>query len=217
MGNKEISPKKKGYQRQAETIIKNLKKRNMEGFYCENRGEAKRLVMDLMKDGGSVGFGGSVTISELGILEAVEEAPALELIDRRTARTPEAMREIFFETTAADYFLMSTNAITLDGELVNIDGKGNRLACLIFGPKTVIIIAGMNKVTADIESGIKRIQNTSCPANAAVFDLQTPCGTAGRCQDCHSPQTMCCQVAVTRHSRFEGRIKVILVGEELGH
>lgn len=212
-----MTPKKKAYRKLADTMIQNLRKRNMEGFYCEDREAARELAMEMMKEGGTVGFGGSVTLDETGILKAVEEKEGLTLIDRRKAKTPEETREIFFQTVASDYFLMSTNAITIDGELINIDGKGNRLACLVYGPKNVIIIAGMNKVTADTDSGIKRVQNVSSPANAAVFDSKTPCGITGHCGSCHSPQTMCCQVVITRHSRFDGRIKVILVGEELGH
>lgn len=212
-----MTPKKKAYRKLADTMIQNLRKRNMEGFYCEDRDAARELAMEMMKEGGTVGFGGSVTLDETGILKAVEEKEGLTLIDRRKAKTPEETREVFFQTVASDYFLMSTNAITIDGELINIDGKGNRLACLVYGPKNVIIIAGMNKVTADTDSGIKRVQNVSSPANAAVFDSKTPCGITGHCGSCHSPQTMCCQVVITRHSRFDGRIKVILVGEELGH
>ncbi|QDW75541.1 lactate utilization protein [Lachnospiraceae bacterium KGMB03038] len=212
-----MTPKKKAYRKLADTMIQNLRKRNMEGFYCEDREAARELAMEMMKEGGTVGFGGSVTLDETGILKAVEEKEGLTLIDRRKAKTPEETREVFFQTVASDYFLMSTNAITIDGELINIDGKGNRLACLVYGPKNVIIIAGMNKVTADTDSGIKRVQNVSSPANAAVFDSKTPCGITGHCGSCHSPQTMCCQVVITRHSRFDGRIKVILVGEELGH
>lgn len=212
-----MTPKKKAYRKLADTMIQNLRKRNMEGFYCEDREAARELAMEMMKEGGTVGFGGSVTLDETGILKAVEEKEGLTLIDRRKAKTPEETREVFFQTVASDYFLMSTNAIAIDGELINIDGKGNRLACLVYGPKNVIIIAGMNKVTADTDSGIKRVQNVSSPANAAVFDSKTPCGITGHCGSCHSPQTMCCQVVITRHSRFDGRIKVILVGEELGH
>ena len=212
-----MTPKKKAYRKLADTMIQNLRKRNMEGFYCEDRDAARELAMEMMKEGGTVGFGGSVTLDETGILKAVEEKEGLTLIDRRKAKTPEETREVFFQTVASDYFLMSTNAITIDGELINSDGKGNRLACLVYGPKNVIIIAGMNKVTADTDSGIKRVQNVSSPANAAVFDSKTPCGITGHCGSCHSPQTMCCQVVITRHSRFDGRIKVILVGEELGH
>lgn len=213
----DMTPKKKAYERLGNTMIRNFRKRNIEAFYCEDREKAKELAMQFMKEDGTVGFGGSVTLNETGVLEAVEKVDHLTLIDRRLAKTPEEIREAFLQTIAADYFLMSTNAMTLDGELVNIDGKGNRIPCLIYGPKTVIVIAGMNKMTADVESAIKRIQNVASPINAATFDTQTPCGMTGRCGNCHSPETMCCQILVTRHSRFPGRIKVILVGEELGH
>ena len=117
----------------------------------------------------------------------------------------------------ADYFLMSSNAVTIDGELINIDGNGNRVACLIHGPEHVILIVGMNKVVTDVESGVARVRNIASPANAARLGTRTPCGAVGHCCNCNSPDCMCCQVVITRHSRHTGRIKVILVGEELGY
>ncbi|MEG0590187.1 MAG: lactate utilization protein, partial [Lachnospiraceae bacterium] len=116
-----------------------------------------------------------------------------------------------------DYFFMSSNAITIDGELVNIDGNGNRVACLIHGPKHVILIVGMNKVVSDVANGMTRIRNMATPANAARLGTKTPCQKTGCCGNCLSPDCMCCEVVITRKSRHEGRIKVILVGEELGY
>ena len=120
------------------------------------------------------------------------------------------------EQVGADWFFMGTNAITLDGELVNIDGNANRLALLLHGPKHVCIIAGMNKVVADVESGLKRIRTVTCPLNAARLHTGTPCELAGVCSNCHAEKCMCCQEVITRHSRHDGRIHVILVGEDLG-
>jgi len=124
---------------------------------------------------------------------------------------------MYFKNAMADYFLMSSNAVTIDGELINIDGNGNRVACLIHGPEHVILIVGMNKVVTDVESGVARVRNIASPANAARLGTRTPCGAVGHCGNCNSPDCMCCQVVITRHSRHTGRIKVILVGEELGY
>ena len=117
----------------------------------------------------------------------------------------------------ADYFLMSTNAITMDGELVNIDGRSNRVSCLCWGPQNVIIIAGMNKVALDVESALKRVRNFAAPPNAVRLNKNTPCAQTGKCADCYSPDCICSQIVITRRSSTPNRIKVILVGEELGY
>lgn len=208
--------KKAAYAKQAETIIKNLQKRNMEGFYCATSEEAVRKVLELVEEGASVTWGGSESLKESGVMDAITSGK-FEVLDRATAKTPEEQRAFYQKAVGADYFFTSTNAITVAGELVNIDGNGNRVACLIHGPKHVIIIAGMNKVVADAESCVGRIRNTASPANAARLHPNTPCEMTGVCGDCHAPGCMCCEIVVTRHSRHNGRIKVILVGEELGY
>ena len=211
-----MKAKQKTYQTLAKTMIKNFEKKNIEAFYCENSQKAVELAMDIMKDGRIVSSGGSVTLEETGLLDAVRNSEHT-FIDRTFAKTPEDMKAAYIAAVSSDYFLMSANAVTIEGELINIDGNGNRVACLIHGPEHVILLVGMNKVVTDVEAGIKRIQNFSSPANAAVFNKKTPCGVTGHCGNCHSPECMCCQVVVTRHSRHTGRIKVILIGEELGH
>lgn len=208
--------KKAAYAKQAETIIKNLQKRNMEGFYCATSEEAVQKVLEIVEEGASVTWGGSVTLTESGVMDAITGGK-FEVLDRATAKTPEEQRAFYQKAVGADYFFMGTNAITVAGELVNIDGNGNRVACLIHGPKHVIIVAGMNKVVADVESCVGRIRNTASPANAARLHPNTPCEMTGVCGDCHAPGCMCCEIVVTRHSRHTGRIKVILVGEELGY
>ena len=155
-------------------------------------------------------------LDETGILKAVEEKEGLTLIDRRKAKTPEETREVFFQTVASDYFLMSTNAITMNGELVNIDGFCNRVACLCAGPEHVIVIAGMNKVVRTIEDGIDRIRTKAAPANTVRLNKNTPCAKTGECQDCYSPDCICSQTVITRRSGIPGRIKIILVNEDLG-
>lgn len=211
-----MTPKKQAYKTLANTMIKNFAKRNMEAFYCDNKEEAVALAMELMKDGGTVGMGGSATVREAGLVDAIQKTPSLHFIDRDTAKTPEEKKAIYLETMAANYFLMSSNAITIDGELVNIDGNGNRVACLICGPEHVIVLAGMNKVVDDVDSGIQRVGTHAAPANAARLGTRTPCASLGHCGDCHSQDCMCAQIVITRHSRQKGRIKVILIGEELG-
>ena len=210
-----MTPKQQAYKTLANTMIPKLEKRVMEAFYCENSADAVALAMDMMKEGGTVGMGGTETVKETGLLAAVQNSD-LTFIDRSLAKTPEEKKAVFLETMGCDYFLMSTNAITIDGELVNIDGNANRVACLAHGPEHVIILVGMNKVTSDIPSAIARVQNVASPCNAARLGTRTPCATLGHCGDCHSEDCMCCQIVITRHSRHKGRIKVILIGEELG-
>ena len=139
------------------------------------------------------------------------------LYDRSSAVTPEERTAMYGKIVTSDYFFMSSNAITLNGELVNIDGNGNRVACLIAGPKNVIVIAGMNKIVPDVESGIARVRNMAAPPNTVRLGRKTPCAELGRCADCLTPDCICCQTVITRKSSVPNRIKVILVGEELGY
>lgn len=211
-----MTPKKQAYKTLANTMIKNFAKRNIEAFYCDNKEEAAALAIEFMKDGGTVGMGGTETVKEIGLVDMIRESPSLHLIDRDKAKTPEEKKAVYLESFSADYYLMSSNAITIEGELINIDGNGNRVACLIYGPEQVIVMAGMNKVVDDVESGIQRIGTHAAPPNAARLGLRTPCASIGHCSDCHSPDCMCSQIVITRHSKYSGRIKVILIGEELG-
>lgn len=207
--------KRTAHRTTAERIIKKLAIRNMTGHYRDTAAEAVELARDLVEPGQSVTWGGSVSFSESGIKAALE-ADGHRMIDRSQAVTPEERDAMWREQVGADWFFMGTNAITLDGELVNIDGNANRLALLLHGPKHVCVIAGMNKVVADVESGLKRIRTVTCPLNATRLHTSTPCELAGTCADCHAPGCMCCQEVITRHSRHDGRIHVILVGEDLG-
>ena len=157
-----------------------------------------------------------MSVIECGLMDAIHQKN-YDLIDRDTAKTPEEAREMYAKQVMADYYLMSTNAITMNGELVNIDGRANRVSCLCWGPQNVIIIAGMNKVATDVEDAIKRVRNIAAPANTVRLNRNTPCAQTGKCGDCYSPDCICSQVLVTRRSSTPNRIKVILVGEELGY
>lgn len=200
----------------AQRIIKKLALRNMTGHYCDTAAEAVEIARGLVGDGESVTWGGSVTFTQSGVKDALA-ADSHPMIDRMEASTEAEREEMWRRQVSADWFFMSANAITLDGELVNIDGNANRLALLLHGPKHVCVIAGMNKVVADVESGLKRIRTVTCPLNAARLHTNTPCELTGACADCHAPGCMCCQEVVTRHSRHAGRIHVVLVGEDLGY
>lgn len=211
-----MSHKQTALSRQAEAIIRNLEKRNMEGFYFQSAEECTQAILKEMPKGSVIGWGGSESVKESGLMEAIHNGD-YELIDRSTAKTPEEARQIYAKTVLADYYLMSTNAITLDGELINIDGNGNRVACLIQGPAHVILVVGMNKVVTDIESGVARVRNMASPANAIRLNRNLACAATGVCHNCLAPECFCNQIVITRRSMHEGRIKVYLVGEELGY
>ena len=211
-----MTPKQTFYENQAKSIIHKLEARKMEGYYCPDKESAKAKVLELIGPNKKVvTYGGSMSLDEIGVKEAVEEA-GHDLLRREKYVTPEEKRECFAKQTLADVFMMSTNAITLDGELVNIDGSGNRVACLSFGPNEVIVVAGMNKVVSHVEEGIARSRNFAAPPNTVRLGCDTPCAKIGQCGNCLN-DTICCQIVVTRASRVPGRIKVILVGEELGY
>ncbi len=211
-----MTPKQTFYENQAKSIIHKLEARKMEGYYCPDKESAKAKVLELIGPNKKVvTYGGSMSLDEVGLKEAVEEA-GHDLLRREKYVTPEEKRECFAKQTLADVFMMSTNAITLDGELVNIDGSGNRVACLAFGPNEVIVVAGMNKVVSNVEEGIARSRNFAAPPNTVRLGCDTPCAKIGQCGNCLN-DTICCQIVVTRASRVPGRIKVILVGEELGY
>ncbi|MGP3777344.1 lactate utilization protein [Halanaerobium saccharolyticum] len=210
-----MSAKKEYYRIKAENLIRNFEKRNIEAFYVKDSKAATAKVLELIKERTSVSWGGSMTLGEIGIFDKLK-AGDYKLLDRATASNSAEKEKIYHQALSADYYLMSSNAITQAGELVNVDGNGNRLAALIYGPKNVIIVAGMNKVTVDQESAVKRVRNQAAPANSVRLDQKTPCAKTGYCSSCQIDDTICCQTVITRRSRQDGRIKVILVGEELG-
>lgn len=211
-----MTTKQEAFKTTAETIIKNLQKRNMEGYFFEDSASCVEAILNQMSADSSVTWGGSETLKETGMLDALRKG-TFKLIDRANAKTPEEQRAYYGQAVMSDYFFMSTNAITLDGELVNIDGNSNRVGCLVHGPKHVMILVGMNKIVPDVESGIGRIRNTASPANAKRLSRNTPCGATGTCGNCLSPDCMCNQIVITRRSGHAGRIKVFFIAEYLGY
>ena len=195
----------------AKKVIENLKKRHMTGYYCKTPEEAVSLASSLIKKGSSVSWGGTMTISEIGMMDALRSREDLTLLDRSTAQNQEEVEKIYRQVFSADSYIMSTNAITLDGELLNIDGTGNRVAALIYGPKQVIILAGMNKVCKDLEEAMTRVRNIASPPNCIRLNKKTPCAVTGVCGNCLSEDCICNQIVTTRNSRDPERIKVILI------
>lgn len=195
----------------AEHVIKGLQSRNMSGYYAKNKEEALKTAWELIPKGSSISMGGCMSAQEIGLVSALKESD-YHFIDRSKMEPREALLAAY----DADIFLASANAMTDDGILVNIDGNSNRVSCIAQGPKKVIFIVSMNKICSDLDSAMKRARNIAAPANAQRFDIKTPCKLTGRCSDCKSPDTICCQFLITRYSRHTDRIHVILVNESLG-
>lgn len=210
------TPKQQFYENLADSLIDKFNLRGMEGYYCETREEALMTARRFLTPGCSVSWGGSKTLEEIGLIDSLR-ASDYTVYDRAAAKTPEALSELYANVIRCDYYFMSSNAITLDGQLVNIDGNGNRVSSLIFGPKHVIVIAGMNKLATDVAEAVHRVHLYAAPANAARLGVSTPCAKYGRCADCLETECLCCQTVITRMSRTPGRIKILLVGEELGY
>ena len=211
-----MSYKKDAYRLKAESVIKNFKKRNIKGYYCDNKEEALNKVLELIDEKSSVSWGGSMTIKEIGLTEALKNGN-FKVVDRDTAKTMEERQELLREAFFVDNYVISSNAVTLDGELVNIDGTGNRVAAISFGPKNVIFIVGINKVVSDLDCAVKRVQNQAAPPNVQRLNLDTSCSKTGYCMDCFTDDCICGQILVTRFAKPKDRIKVVIVGEELGY
>ncbi|MCR5337085.1 MAG: lactate utilization protein [Lachnospiraceae bacterium] len=196
----------------AEQVIKGLKSRNMSGYYARSKEEALQKALELIPEGATVTMGGAMSAHEIGLVQALKDGD-YNFIDRDQA---EDKRAAMLAAYDADVFLSSANAITNDGVLVNIDGNSNRVSAIAQGPKKVVFIVGMNKVCDDVDGAMKRARNVAAPINAQRFGLNTPCAKTGACFNCKSPDTICCQFLITRYSRHEGRIHVILVNDNLG-
>ena len=199
----------------AQRVIKGLESRNMEGYYAESKEEALKKALELIPEGSSVGWGGSMSIKEMGLLDAVCSGN-YTVYNRDAAKNPEEKRAAELAAYDCDFFLTSANAVTEDGEMINVDGFANRVSAIAAGPRTVLVIAGMNKVVKSLEDAYSRARNEAAPINTQRFGLDTPCSKNGMCYDCKSPDTICCQILITRFSKIKGRIKVILVDEALG-
>lgn len=211
-----MTPQEQRNELLAKTIIKNLQRRHIEGFYCPSGEEAVKKVSELIADGSTVTWGGTMTVRDLGIPEHLKSRGTLEVIDRDLAETLEERQAMYLRAFSADVYLSSANAISEDGVIVNIDGAGNRVAAITWGPQKVIFVIGLNKVTQTVEAALLRVRGTASPINSARFDIKTPCKADGVCHNCNSPECICNYVHFLRNSP-KGRHTVILVGENLGY
>lgn len=206
---------KKYYEKRGALLVKNLKSRHFDAYYCATKEEALKKALSLIPEGATVGWGGSMTCQQVGLMDAVR-AGNFHPIDREACTTPEERENAMRQALLADTFLTSANAISMDGQMVNIDGNGNRVAAIVYGPRQVIVVAGMNKVEDSLEAAINRARTVAAPMNQQRFGLPNPCGATGTCGDCKSETCICNHILVTRHCRPVGKIKFVLVGEDLG-
>lgn len=199
-----------------EFLVEKFNERFFESYYASTKEEAMKKALSLIDEGDTVSWGGSMSISECGLTDAVKNGN-FTVIDRATAKTPEEKEELMRKAFFVDTYLMSSNAVSETGELFNIDGNGNRVAALSYGPKQVIVIVSLNKVMPDLSSAIKRARSVAAPTNAQRFGLDTPCAKTGKCFNCNSPDCICADIVITRISRPKKRIKIVFCGEDLGY
>lgn len=207
--------KKLYYEKRGEILVKNLRNRHFDAWYCPDRESALEKALELIPAGASVGWGGAHSAEQIGLMEAVKAGDYRE-IDRDRCKTQEERVRCMKECLYADVFITGANAMSMDGQMVNIDGTGNRLAAICYGPETILVVVGMNKVMDTLESAITRARTVAAPMNKQRFPNVTPCEVTGTCADCKSVECICNQILITRNCRPAGRIKFILVGEDLG-
>ena len=205
--------REKHYAALAAKVIKGLESRNMSGYYAATAEEAKEKALELIGKGSTVNMGGCQSVRDIGLFDVLSNSEEYNFIDRDKY---EDRRVPILMAYDADVFLASANAITEDGVIVNVDGNSNRVSAIAQGPRKVVFVVGMNKVRPDLDSALDRARNVAAPINAQRFGLSTPCSKTGACADCKSPDTICCQILITRFSRHAGRIHVVLVNDALG-
>jgi L-lactate utilization protein LutB len=209
-------PRKQYFAKRASILVKNLKHRHFDAYFCETKEEALEKALSLIPEGSSVAWGGAMSAQQIGLTDAVRQGN-FRLLAPGADSTPQEKAEIYHQALLSDVYITGANALSLDGEMVSIDGTGNRVAAIVYGPESVIVIAGMNKVEDTLEAAMNRARSVAAPMNKQRFNLNnTPCAVNGACGDCIGEGCICNQILVTRHCRPVGRIKFILVGEDLG-
>ena len=203
------------YDKRGAILVKNLQKHHFEAYYCATKADALAQVLALIPEGSTVGWGGAISAAQVGV-QAALNAGNYTTIYRDAVSAPAEKLKCMRACFDADYFITGANALSLDGQMVNIDGNGNRVGMIVYGPKHIIVVAGMNKVCATLDDAVTRARTVAAPMNQQRFGLNNPCTATGTCHDCHSESCICNQLLITRNSKPAGRIKVVLVGEELG-
>lgn len=195
-------------------VVKALEARHFEAYYCATKEEAREKILSLIPKSDTVSWGGSATMEVLGIIDSVRKSN--NVIDRDTAKTPEEKADLMCKSLLCDTYLCGTNAMSEDGILVNVDGNGNRVAAMTYGPKNVIVAVGVNKIVKTEADAISRARNIAAPINAQRFGLETPCNKTGECGNCKLTQSICCYMVTTRLCRPAKKIKVVIIGEAMG-
>lgn len=209
------TPKELYYEKRGKILVKHLQQRHFDAYYCATKADALHKALELIPEGASVGWGGAMSAQQIGLMDAVKNGN-YRALDRADCKTQEERDQIALECLSADVFLAGANGLSMNGEMVNIDGMGNRVAAIIYGPKSVIVVAGMNKVEDSLDAAINRARTVAAPMNQMRFQHPNPCTVTGSCADCKSETCICNHIVITRHCRPVGRIKFILVGEDLG-
>ena len=209
------TPKELYYEKRGSILVKNLQSRHFDAYYCATKEEALKKALELIPEGSSVGWGGAMSCEQIGLMNALH-AGDYRPMDRSLAKTPEERVQMMRDMLFCDVFLTGANGLSLDGQMVNIDGTGNRVAAIVYGPKNILVVAGMNKVEDTLEAAVNRARTVAAPTNNQRFNNSNPCSVTGTCSNCKSETCICNQILITRHCRPVGRIKFILVGEDLG-
>lgn len=211
-----------------EKTMENLKKNKMQPYYCETKEEACELVRTLINKGDVISSGGSVTLKQTGVYDVITSSDYNYLDRSAEGITREQIEEVYRKTFCADAFFTSTNAVTENGELYNVDGNSNRVAAILYGPKSVIVVCGYNKIVKNIDEAVKRVKTCAAPPNTVRLSCDTYCAKTGHCvsleqenselcHGCHSDQRICCNFVICAQQRHLNRIKVIIIGEEYGY
>lgn len=196
-------------------VVKALESRNMEAYYVKTKEAALAKALELIPEGSSISWGGTMSAQEIGLTDVLHKGN-YDVYDREQVETREEKEQIAHQALNCDFFIGSTNALSEDGVLVNVDGNANRVAAFAYGPKNVLLIVGMNKVVKTEADAMSRARNEAAPINAQRFGVDTPCVKNGSCFNCKSPQCICCQILITRFSKVPKRTKIILIDENLG-
>ena len=203
------------YFKRGQVLVKNLQSRHFDAYYCDSKQDALAKALELIPENDLVSWGGAMSAQQIGLIDAVRSG-AHRTIDRDTCKTMAEREQAMKDALFCDTFIMGANAMSMDGQMVSIDGTGNRIGALVYGPKSVVVIVGMNKVEDTLEEAIRRARTVAAPKNKQRFGDGTPCSVTGICGDCKSEKCICNHIVITRHCRPVGRIKFIIVGEELG-
>ena len=198
-------------------VIENLEKNNMEAYYASDERAVIEKISEFVKEGDIISVGGSMTLFETGVIDFLKSGKFNYLDRYEKGLTPEDIKAIFRKSFSADAYFASSNAVTENGELFNVDGTGNRTAAMIYGPDKVIVIVGVNKIVRDVDEAVERNKECSAPANAKRLNRNTPCTKVGYCMECSSTERICNNYILIRKQAQKGRIKVIIVGKELGY